>query len=661
MKKSKYITKYDYLAYYSTKHCFLFYTNAEIFSAINAQIELANGDSFIPDHEDDDFNYDKEHDAYLLYKQYKLDSDVVISDSFNKNDHYINLFLKHLEQLKDVDENNPLIMEGRRIDIESKEFIAHKFNNLKEFTIYDFDEHKSSIEQQAIKTQELIELNEKLILFQPVFLDSKKLIVTKCDALVKDGTEINIIETKGTTTSKINHFLDIYYQYKLISNIPYMSKFEVLYKLCLIKYCLANVSDPLEFIISESCNLSKSVSVKRELPIDEKQNRKLGIKFEKNIDVTFDINSCLTLDDFNAWLQEVNSKKFEKYINLYEEFDHVIEKLWEIKKSLNNSDFITSDIHLSYDDMPEFLNNPFKNELKTLYSLKNSFFKYSGNSLRLTNQNIDSFIKKGYWNSINNYEMLEFEHSNNFSIFKKHPYIYDYDKFQSLLNQLKDKCVYFDFETINTGFRVVDNSLPFMQIVTQVSVIKKHNLDYKNLECQNLMIDPLKIDNNWFKQIVDSLYSGNDYSYVVYNKSFEVTRLKEIQEFINEEKYTEMINVIISNIYDIADFFDIRKKIVIHPDLYGYYSIKKVLPLIEKNAKHIFEQVNCLDYKSLEISNGLICQNKTKGRFFGLVDDNEWNHVVSESKKYCENDVRAMIAVELFIKEYISKLENKDE
>ncbi|MDE6429466.1 MAG: DUF2779 domain-containing protein, partial [Malacoplasma sp.] len=78
---------------------------------------------------------------------------------------------------------------------------------------------------------------------------------------------------------------------------------------------------------------------------------------------------------------------------------------------------------------------------------------------------------------------------------------------QSKIKQLHPNKVYFDFETINSPIRVIDNSLPFMQIVTQCSIIKATKKDKpENLKCENLIIDPKEINTKWFENIIDKLY-----------------------------------------------------------------------------------------------------------------------------------------------------------
>ncbi len=71
---------------------------------------------------------------------------------------------------------------------------------------------------------------------------------------------------------------------------------------------------------------------------------------------------------------------------------------------------------------------------------------------------------------------------------------------------------------------------------------------YSELTCNNIVIDPLNITIDAFKNVVDSLYRGPDYSYVVYNKSFESSRLREMITYINEPEYTKKIECIINNI-----------------------------------------------------------------------------------------------------------------
>ena len=65
----------------------------------------------------------------------------------------------------------------------------------------------------------------------------------------------------------------------------------------------------------------------------------------------------------------------------------------------------------------------------------------------------------------------------------------------------------------------------------------------------------------------------------------------------------------------------------------------------DKNSK-AFKQVGCKNYKSLNVQNGSQAQDKINNRFFGVIDDKKWKAIEKNLKQYCENDVRAMIALE---------------
>jgi hypothetical protein len=178
----------------------------------------------------------------------------------------------------------------------------------------------------------------------------------------------------------------------------------------------------------------------------------------------------------------------------------------------------------------------------------------------------------------------------------------------------------------------VDNSLPFMQAVNQVSVIfdngdgrlvKKDN----SIGCDNVIIDPLNMNINDYKTIIDAIYPNNDqqnYSYIVYNKNFEVTRLNEMKKLLKDSEYSLKVDTITKNIFDLADFFDLRKdEYICINELHAYFSIKKVLPIIQKYTPDIFVKTGCKDYGKLEIHNGGQAQTESTKRFFNLLNNDE--------------------------------------
>ncbi len=672
MKQSKYITKYDYINYYVKQPNMWFFTNSEIDAAYHTQYELTikkNKDNYQLDLFDDEDYEEESYEAteYSIYCEYKENN-----------------------ELNKLSENDPKLISGRLIDEFSKKSIikwVEKELYLDNPEVYDFDDQKLSMEENAKQTNKLLSEKENIILFQPAFIDSKTYyendnctIATKCDAIVKVGNCLYLIETKGTSSSKLHHILDLLFQKKVIEaslNINNF-KFEINYNLCLVAYERLTKQQKISFVVANTINLTKSapsipkqinndICMKQLIKIGATHNRYWTQKPKEKIGI--EIDDILSLN-FNKYIDDRDIKEIEKFtkINkLINEFQDSIIVLWKHKKNMEESK-IQQPHHFipQYNDNGDYKKSDLWLELRNLYKLEGyEIFNYSGNVVNQQGSNLDLFYKLKLEQS--NIEWRDFIRTNDSG--KQDFWLQHYfnakfektinkEKYNILLNTLKEKRVYFDFETINPAFRLIDNTTPFTQVVTQCSIIIDDvNHDYNNVLCNNLMADPANYDISFLKEMVDALYRGHEYSYVVYNKTFETGRLNEIKSYLNDSEYSKKIDTITENIYDLADFFSVssEKYCILIRKLGAFHSIKKVLALIEEYAKDIFELTKCIDYKKLDIQNGLMCQNKSMQRFFNnkdkqYISDKEWEEIVEQSKKYCENDVRAMIAVYEFVK-----------
>ena len=227
-----------------------------------------------------------------------------------------------------------------------------------------------------------------------------------------------------------------------------------------------------------------------------------------------------------------------------------------------------------------------------------------------------------------------------------------------LIEQIKNQnCIWYDFEGFSMPFVILANTKPYQQLVFQVSVIQTRNDEIINTN--NLVIDPKTISVNDFKKIVDVIYDPDATKYVVYNQSYENTRLKEMKEIflyqLNDEErliYNQKINHIIDNTFDLLELFKITNAndkippIFLHK-LLGFSSIKKLENLITNSQIQL--PVMIKPYKSLEVQNGLMAMNKAIQRYLDAIGDKEWNDVSKQLKAYCENDVKAMIMVYHFV------------
>lgn len=677
MKKSKYISKYDYIAYYTKPKSFWFFTNTEVdvyLKKLKEEYEKKNGinNPYYDEDSNEEYNEgeDNDFDTLNYYQEIKD------------------------EKIENVDEQDPRIIEGLIIDQKTKEYVKSIYKNLYDLTVVDFDDDKykfETMEKLAEITKGFVQNHKNLIMFQPVFI--KDNTITKPDAFVKQDYDITIIETKGTSSCKRAHILDLYYQKQVIESQQYLidGNYSFKYQLCLVKYEMLNKYD-ISFVVTDFINTQKTYSDNSivQKSINKSYLKALakvghdvtsdfydGSSVEEKTSVPIRITKLLSEDysdveeriDVNVGAKKIATQEFlTNIIKVFDEYNTVIKELWNHKLSLNENS-IPSLIKPNSNDKSYWKNYDRFNDEKYIYGLMGyNRMKYSGNVADQTTSVLDNCTT----NEDPRTFLKENKKGEGYKELFTNQLDYDVNKVntEKLLALLKDKKVYFDFETINTAIRAIDKSYPFNQIVTQCSIIKDDGNGIDNKGCINLIIDPKKIDLEWYKIVVDNIIAvnkviidkeskdkvidpiNNEYSYVVYNKSFEVTRLKEIKQALNDNIYSQKIDIIINNIYDIADFFTLkpsRYNIYIE-ELKGYYSIKKVLPLIEKYAPDIFNQTSCLDYKGLKIPNGQICQGQTTIRFFDKMSDSDWEDFADNMKIYCENDVRAMVAVEYFVK-----------
>lgn len=281
--------------------------------------------------------------------------------------------------------------------------------------------------------------------------------------------------------------------------------------------------------------------------------------------------------------------------------------------------------------------------------------------------------KKKILESIGNKEFLDDfyqEHKVTKNIVNKVDEI-NYEELEKILNLLDNKnVVWYDFEGFSLPFPIMPYTLPYQQLIFQVSVIKTEKNKITNVN--NFIVDPKYIDYNNFFEIIDSIYSKDAEAYVVYNKTYENSKLNAISEifykhelkqhstFFSEKvkKYNNKIRIIIDRTVDLLDLFKTTSLSGQLPpiflwELYGFSSIKKIEKYITK--KDIDLEVMIKPYSQLVVQNGLMAMSKAIDRNQGGIGDEEWKETSEELKKYCENDVRAMLMVYHFAKKLLEE------
>ncbi len=237
------------------------------------------------------------------------------------------------------------------------------------------------------------------------------------------------------------------------------------------------------------------------------------------------------------------------------------------------------------------------------------------------------------------------------------------DVVDTIFNGIKEsnRVIWYDFEGYSLPFAPLNYVGPHHQLVFQVSIIE--TVDNKETNINNFVVDPKSIDNDNLFKIIEVVYQDGADAYVVYNKAYENTRIKEMVALLEKtnhpkaSKAKKMYEHIIEHTYDLCDLFSITSKRKLPPILLSdqkcKYSIKNIEKHINTNNLPLPRKIT--PYSELEVQNGGMAMNLAIERALGIVGDNEWKVKADQLKQYCENDVRAMIMVYDFVDYLLEK------
>ena len=225
------------------------------------------------------------------------------------------------------------------------------------------------------------------------------------------------------------------------------------------------------------------------------------------------------------------------------------------------------------------------------------------------------------------------------------PYI-DKDKIIDGLKQIKYPIYHLDFETFPCPLPRYKGEKCYTQSVFQFSL----HIEKEEGVCDKYKdhLEYLAKDHqDHRKEIVKRLceWIGDEGTVLVYNDSFEKTRLKELAEVFPE--YRKKLLHIRDNIFDLMNIVKTKTSMYeslgyekerasmfnyYHSDMNGSFSIKKVLPLFSD-----------LTYKGMEIGNGVEAL-VTYARFPKL-DKQDYEYKYKKLVEYCQQDTWAMYCV----------------
>ena len=196
-------------------------------------------------------------------------------------------------------------------------------------------------------------------------------------------------------------------------------------------------------------------------------------------------------------------------------------------------------------------------------------------------------------------------------VYKSNESVIDKGAINNFLSDLDYPLYFMDFETFQPAVPLFDNSKPYQQIPFQYSVFKKKSKTSEAAHFEFLAEPGIEPRKKFIEKLLKDAEEEGDV--IVYNKTFEITRLNEIARDFPE--YSNEIEKLIIRIKDLMVPF--QKKYYYAPELKGSYSIKAVLPALVPELSYDELEINegslaSIAYESLQTETDLMVMAEVK-------------------------------------------------
>ncbi len=211
--------------------------------------------------------------------------------------------------------------------------------------------------------------------------------------------------------------------------------------------------------------------------------------------------------------------------------------------------------------------------------------------------------------------------------------VIDKEANKEFLSDLNYPLYFMDFETFQPAVPAFDNSKPYQQIPFQYSIHFKKDKNSTENHFEFLAepgIDPRK---KFIENLLKDIQGNGDV--IVYNKTFEITRLNEIARDFPE--YAGKIEELVLRIKDLMVPF--QKKYYYAPEMKGSYSIKAVLPSLVPELSYEKLEINegglaSIAYESLQTESDLMFIAEIKQQLLEYCKLDTWGMVKILEKLY---------------------------
>ena len=188
---------------------------------------------------------------------------------------------------------------------------------------------------------------------------------------------------------------------------------------------------------------------------------------------------------------------------------------------------------------------------------------------------------------------------------------------------------FLDYESCLTAVPLYDGYHPQQQMVFQYSLHKMNTLEDDLIHKDYLADTKGDPSALLVRQLRDDI--GDSGTIFVWNKSFEITRHKELA--VIHPEYARFLADLNERVYDLGDF--VSKGLYLHPGFKGSWSIKNVLPVM----------IPELSYEHLEVNKG----DQAAVVWWDMVNSDRSTDEKESTKAslltYCEMDTLAMVRI----------------
>lgn len=352
---------------------------------------------------------------------------------------------------------------------------------------------------------------------------------------------------------------------------------------------------------------------------------------------------------------------FEKIISdainiIDEPFNTIIENIIENEKYINNYQLLVDKLinHFLYIGVDELKNKIHSEKIDEL-----NFYE------KITEL---KWLRPEEINSICLILMGEIHHQNGFNLYgKKNKFnIYSVkkidDNFSKLpyfaateaLNIIKNihikdgVTVWYDYEGFSSIIPLINGVGPNMQVPNQVSVIKTVN--GRRVWNTNIVIDTKKIKLINLVELIENIYDENSNAYVVFNKTYENTRNKEILKLVIQaiqkvERYEYLCEIEDSRRHKFYEKYNLKDDIEFVEEFIkkGYVDKNNNADYLKFNKliDHIID--NTVDLADVFKYNSSINKSIQKTDYFEFITKNKRIHKTEYMKKYSFKDIKEKI------------------